>query len=38
MVPKPPRFNAYFDIQYLQPVDGDTWRLELAGLIADKRP
>ena len=38
MVLKPPRFNAYFDIQYLQPVDGDAWRLELAGLIADKRP
>ena len=38
MVLKPPRFNAYFDIQDLQPVDGDTWRLELAGLIADKRP
>ncbi len=38
MVLKPPRFNAYFDIQDLQPVDGDAWRLELAGLIADKRP
>ena len=38
MVLKPPRFNAYFDIQDLKPVDGDAWRLELAGLIADKRP
>ena len=38
MVLKPPRFNAYFDIQDLRPVDGDAWRLELAGLIADKRP
>ena len=38
MVLKPPRFNAYFDIEYLKPVDGDAWRLELAGLIADKRP
>ncbi len=38
MVLKPPRFNAYFDIQDLKPLDGDAWRLELAGLIADNRP
>ena len=38
MVLKPPRFNAYFDVEQLQPVDGATWRLELAGLIAEKRP
>ncbi len=38
MVLKPPRFNAYFNIEDLKPVDGDAWRLELAGLIADKRP
>ncbi len=37
MVLKPPRFNAYYDIEQLRPVDGDAWRLELAGLIADKR-
>ena len=36
MVLKPPRFNAYFNIQDLQ--DGNAWRPELAGLIADKRP
>jgi len=35
---KPPRFNAYMDIKQLQPVDGPSWKLELAGLIADKRP
>jgi DMSO/TMAO reductase YedYZ molybdopterin-dependent catalytic subunit len=35
---KPPRFNAHFDIKELQPVDGATWKLELAGRIADKRP
>ena len=35
---KPPRFNAYFDLEQLQPVNGDTWKLELAGLIAEKRP
>ena len=35
---KPPRFNASYDIEDVKPVDGDTWRLELGGLIADKRP
>ncbi len=38
MVLKPPRFNAYFPIEDLQPVNGDTWRLELAGLIDNKQP
>jgi len=38
MVMKPPRFNAYYDIEDVKPVDGDTWRLELAGLIEQKRP
>ncbi len=35
---KPPRFNAYYDVDKVKPVDGDTWRLELAGLIDDRRP
>jgi DMSO/TMAO reductase YedYZ molybdopterin-dependent catalytic subunit len=35
---KPPRFNAYYDVDQVKPVDGDAWRLELGGLIADKRP
>ena len=35
---KPPRFNAYYDIEDVKPVDGSTWKLELSGLIADKRP
>ena len=35
---KPPRFNAYYDIGHVQPVDGASWKLELSGLIADKRP
>ena len=38
MVLKPPRFNAYYPIEDVKPVNGDTWRLELAGLIGDKRP
>src|SRR5436309_5744935 len=37
-VVKPPRFNAYYDIEDLKPVDLSTWRLEFAGLIADTRP
>jgi DMSO/TMAO reductase YedYZ molybdopterin-dependent catalytic subunit len=35
---RPPKFNAYFDVMDLKPVDGSRWRLELSGLIADKRP
>jgi DMSO/TMAO reductase YedYZ molybdopterin-dependent catalytic subunit len=38
MVLKPPKFNAYYDIEKVKPVNGAAWRLELAGLIADKRP
>jgi DMSO/TMAO reductase YedYZ molybdopterin-dependent catalytic subunit len=37
-VVKPPRFNAYYDIKDVKPVDGVAWKLELAGRIADKRP
>jgi len=37
-VVKPPRFNAYYDIEDVKPVDGASWKLELAGRIADKRP
>ena len=38
MVLKPPRFNAYYEIEKVKPVDGDRWRLKLAGLIGDKKP
>ena len=38
MVLKPPKFNAYYDVENVKPVDGKTWRLELSGLIADKAP
>ena len=37
-VQKPPRFNAYIGRDGIPEVDGDTWRLELGGLISDKRP
>lgn len=35
---KPPRFNAHYDIEDLRPVDGASWKLELAGLITERRP
>jgi DMSO/TMAO reductase YedYZ molybdopterin-dependent catalytic subunit len=38
MVLKPPKFNAYYDIEKVKPVNGESWRLELAGLIANKQP
>ena len=36
-VVKPPRFNAFYGPEDVKPVDGSTWRLELAGAIKDKR-
>jgi DMSO/TMAO reductase YedYZ molybdopterin-dependent catalytic subunit len=38
MILRPPKFNAYYDVMDVKPVDGSTWKLELAGLIAEKRP
>ena len=38
MVVKPPRFNAYYGVEDVDRVDGATWKLELAGRIADKKP
>lgn len=38
MILKPPKFNAYYDVMDVKPVDGAKWRLELSGLIADRRP
>lgn len=37
-VVKPPRYNAYYEIEDVKPVDVQTWKLELAGLIQDKKP
>lgn len=37
-VVKPPRFNAYYDIEDVKPVDGKTWKLEIAGLVDSKTP
>jgi DMSO/TMAO reductase YedYZ molybdopterin-dependent catalytic subunit len=38
MIRRPPKFNAYYDVMDVKPVDGATWKLELSGLITDKRP
>jgi DMSO/TMAO reductase YedYZ molybdopterin-dependent catalytic subunit len=38
MILRPPKFNAYYPVTDIKPVNGMTWRLELAGLIQDKRP
>ena len=35
---KPPRFNAYYPLADISKIDVATWKLELGGLIADKRP
>jgi DMSO/TMAO reductase YedYZ molybdopterin-dependent catalytic subunit len=37
-VVKPPRFNAFYEIEEVKPVDGKNWKLELAGLIDNKTP
>ena len=37
-VARPPRFNAYIPRDKVPAVNGEAWRLELAGLIKDKRP
>jgi DMSO/TMAO reductase YedYZ molybdopterin-dependent catalytic subunit len=37
-VVKPPRFNAFYEIDEVKPVDGKTWKLEVAGLVDNKAP
>jgi DMSO/TMAO reductase YedYZ molybdopterin-dependent catalytic subunit len=36
-VVKPARFNAFYNVEDIEPVDIPNWKLELAGLIGDKR-
>jgi DMSO/TMAO reductase YedYZ molybdopterin-dependent catalytic subunit len=38
MITRPFPFNAYYGEEEVEEVDGDAWRLELSGLIADKKP
>lgn len=35
-VVKPPRFNAFYDIEDVKPVDSKSWKLEIAGLADNK--
>ena len=37
-VRRPPRFNAFYAIDDVKPVDINTWKLELAGLISAREP
>ena len=37
LVLKPPKFNAYYDVMDVKPVNGTDWRLELAGKITEKK-
>ena len=36
LVLKPPRYNAHYDVEYVKPVDVETWRLHVSGLVRDK--
>jgi DMSO/TMAO reductase YedYZ molybdopterin-dependent catalytic subunit len=38
MVLKPPRYNAYYPIEQVKPVNGSTWKLEVSGLVQDRSP
>ncbi len=36
MVLQPPKFNAYYDVTELKPVDAAGWTLAVSGLVSDK--
>jgi DMSO/TMAO reductase YedYZ molybdopterin-dependent catalytic subunit len=38
MITRPFPFNAYYGEDEVREVDGNAWRLELSGLIADRKP
>jgi DMSO/TMAO reductase YedYZ molybdopterin-dependent catalytic subunit len=38
MILRPPKFNAYYDVIDVKPVDETTWRLEVSGSVTNKRP
>ena len=38
MILRPPKFNAYYDVMDVKPVDGATWKLDVSGLVTEKRP
>jgi DMSO/TMAO reductase YedYZ molybdopterin-dependent catalytic subunit len=38
MITKPFPFNAYYDLDDAPAVDGKTWKLEVRGLVDNKKP
>jgi DMSO/TMAO reductase YedYZ molybdopterin-dependent catalytic subunit len=38
MIAQPFPFNAYYGEEEIREVDGDSWRLDLSGMIADRKP
>jgi DMSO/TMAO reductase YedYZ molybdopterin-dependent catalytic subunit len=38
MVLKPPKFNAYYDIEKVKVIDGRSWRMDVSGLVSNKAP
>ena len=38
MITKPFPFNAFYEVDEVPEIDGETFRLELSGLISDQRP
>lgn len=38
MITRPFPFNAYYGEEEVRVVDGESWRLELSGLVADRKP
>src|SRR5581483_8578865 len=38
MAMRPPRWNAFYGREMVKDIDPSTWKLELAGMIGDKRP
>ncbi|WP_371868282.1 molybdopterin-dependent oxidoreductase [Duganella margarita] len=38
MIAQPFPFNAYYGEEEIREIDGDSWRLELSGMIADRKP
>ena len=36
-VVKPPRFNAFYEVKDVKPIEGPKWKLELAGRIDNKK-
>ncbi|HWW72844.1 MAG TPA: molybdopterin-binding protein, partial [Duganella sp.] len=38
MITRPFPFNAYYGEDEIRDIDGGDWRLELSGLVADRKP